>query len=91
MAPPGPFLIEVAKQTHRITMNNKQRKVSVVSTVRRVKSAKMDSVTALYKDLKSEWDKSAPNLRKCGSLLDQLKVIIVISSILIDFHFEMLI
>ncbi|XP_055308033.1 26S proteasome non-ATPase regulatory subunit 8 [Sitodiplosis mosellana] len=34
----------------------------------------MDSVTALYKDLKTEWDKSAPNLRKCGSLLDQLKV-----------------
>lgn len=35
----------------------------------------MDSVTTLYKDLKTEWDKSAPNLRKCGSLLDQLKVI----------------
>lgn len=35
----------------------------------------MDSVTSLYKDLKTEWDKSGPNLRKCSSLLDELKVI----------------
>lgn len=34
----------------------------------------MDSVVTLYKELKSEWDKPAQNLRKCGSLLDQLKV-----------------
>lgn len=34
----------------------------------------MDSATALHRDLKAEWDKSAPNLRKCGGLLDQLKV-----------------
>jgi len=34
----------------------------------------MDNVTALHRELKGEWDKSAPNLRKCGSLLDQLKV-----------------
>lgn len=57
-------------RTQRTTVNNNLRKVIVV------KSAKMDSVTALYKDLKTEWDKSAPNLRKCGSLLDQLKVLI---------------
>lgn len=39
----------------------------------------MDSVVALYRDLKSEWDKQAPNLRKCGSLLDQLKVCQIVS------------
>lgn len=48
--------------------NNKFRKVIVV------KSAKMDSVAALYKELKGEWEKPAQNLRKCGALIDQLKV-----------------
>lgn len=38
--------------------------------------SKMDSVSALYKELKSEWNKPSQNLRKCGSLIDQLKVII---------------
>lgn len=71
-------LIEVALPVHntlsievQLAVNNKQQNEKKVIAV---KSAKMDSVTALYKDLKTEWDKSAPNLRKCGSLLDQLKV-----------------
>lgn len=34
----------------------------------------MDNVTALHRELKGEWDKPAPNLRKCGKLLDDLKV-----------------
>lgn len=34
----------------------------------------MDQVVSLHRDLKAEWDRSAPNLRKCGSLLDDLKV-----------------
>lgn len=36
--------------------------------------SKMDSVSALYKELKIEWSKPSQNLRKCGSLIDQLKV-----------------
>lgn len=39
----------------------------------------MDGVTALYRELKTEWDKTNPNLKKCGTVLDQLKVIIKIS------------
>lgn len=35
----------------------------------------MDTVVALHRDLKAEWEKPSQNLRKCGSLLDQLKVI----------------
>lgn len=34
----------------------------------------MDGVSSLYRELKTEWDRQAPNLRKCGTLLDQLKV-----------------
>lgn len=34
----------------------------------------MDSVTALHRELKGEWEKTPPNLRKCGNLLDELKV-----------------
>lgn len=36
----------------------------------------MEQVQSLHRDLKAEWDKTAPNLRRCGSLLDDLKVII---------------
>lgn len=34
----------------------------------------MDSLTALHRELKGEWEKTPPNLRKCGNLLDELKV-----------------
>lgn len=34
----------------------------------------MDGVVALHRDLKTEWEKQGANLRKCGTLLDQLKV-----------------
>lgn len=46
---------------------------------------KMDSVTALHRELKTEYEKTAPNLRKCGNLLDQLKVIILIHLLLYIF------
>lgn len=35
----------------------------------------MDKVVALHRDLKAEWEKPSPNLRKCDSLLAELKVI----------------
>lgn len=38
----------------------------------------MDGVTTLHRELKTEWDKTNPNLKKCGTVLDQLKVIIKI-------------
>lgn len=34
----------------------------------------MDKVVALHRDLKGEWEKQSPNLRKCDSLLADLKV-----------------
>ena len=51
----------------------------------------MESVKSLYRDLKSEWSKKNPNLKKCGTLLDQLKVselitICIISSIISYFN-----
>lgn len=38
--------------------------------------SKVSDVTALYKQLKSEWNASKPNLNKCEQLLGELKVII---------------
>lgn len=34
----------------------------------------MENVTVLHRELKGEWDLKTPNLRKCGKLLDDLKV-----------------
>ena len=34
----------------------------------------MNQVSALYKELKAEYTKSPVNLKKCGELLDKLKV-----------------
>lgn len=34
----------------------------------------LSTVTSLYKDLKTEFGKSSPDLKKCGALLEQLKV-----------------
>lgn len=34
----------------------------------------VNQVTALYKQLKTEWNTSNPNLSKCGKLLSDLKV-----------------
>lgn len=34
----------------------------------------MEAVTGLHRELKAEWEKTPPNLRKCGNLLDELKV-----------------
>lgn len=36
--------------------------------------AALDSVVSLYGELKTEWNKPKPNLQKCGSVLDLLKV-----------------
>lgn len=36
--------------------------------------AALDSVVSLYNEIKSEFTKPKPNLTKCGTILDQLKV-----------------
>lgn len=36
--------------------------------------AAMNQVSSLFADLQKEWAKPAKNLKKCGELLDQLKV-----------------
>lgn len=66
----GGAVVSRAFLKYSILIYSKQQIIIVIA----VNSAKMDSVAILYKDLKAEWDKSGPNLRKCGSLLDQLKV-----------------
>jgi 26S proteasome regulatory subunit N12 len=37
-------------------------------------SSAFNSAVSLFNDLKTEWAKQTPNLKKCGQLLDQLKV-----------------
>lgn len=39
------------------------------------KMATLDDVLSLYKNLKDEWTAVPCNLKKCGELLNQLKVI----------------
>jgi 26S proteasome regulatory subunit N12 len=39
--------------------------------------AAVNTVVSLYKEYKSEWNNSKRSLKKCGSLLDQLKVALV--------------
>lgn len=34
----------------------------------------LDSVVSLYEQIKSDWGKPSPNLKKCGALIDQIKV-----------------
>lgn len=34
----------------------------------------LNEVETLYKELNSEWNKKPQNIKKCGQLLDQLKV-----------------
>lgn len=36
--------------------------------------ASLNNVNQLYKDLKAEFTKHKPDLKKCGSLLESLKV-----------------
>lgn len=36
--------------------------------------ASLNKVIQMYKDLKTEFTKSRPDLKKCGNLLDSLKV-----------------
>ena len=36
--------------------------------------ASLGNVNTLFKDLKTEFSKSKPDLKKCGSLLESLKV-----------------
>lgn len=65
--------IVVSYHSRETSTNNKLRKVIDSEISKKIINI-MDSVVTLYKELKSEWDKPAQNLRKCGSLLDQLKV-----------------
>lgn len=39
--------------------------------------SKLNEVVSLYKQLKSEWGSTNPNLSKCEQLLADLKVIII--------------
>lgn len=51
--------------------------IAIANNLIILKSDKMsgiNSVIALYKEFKTEWDKPQHNLKKCGQLLDQLKV-----------------
>lgn len=41
----------------------------------------MNTITNLYKDLITEWKEKSPCTKKCGSLLDQLKVYLEFSSL----------
>lgn len=36
----------------------------------------MDNVTVLSNSLLQEWKKASPNLKKCGELLDKVKVLL---------------
>lgn len=36
--------------------------------------ASLNKVNQMYKDLKTEFTRSKPDLKKCGTLLDSLKV-----------------
>ena len=51
-----------------------QQKDLQESYSKKLKMAALDSVVSLYKELKTEWSKATPNLKKCGNYLEQLKV-----------------
>lgn len=48
------------------------------------KMAALKDVVSLYQNLKQEWGKNPCNLKKCGELLNQLKVRVYTSSDLIE-------
>jgi len=45
-----------------------------------LKMAALEDVVALYQNLKREWTRTPCNLKKCGELLNQLKVIYIFYS-----------
>lgn len=67
----------VSVGTTKINANRRKTKTKNQQLLTKIEPRNMaavNNVVSLYKDLKLEWGKPGKNLKKCGTLLDQLKV-----------------